>query len=115
MTAEEIARTLARAFREAGANYPAEPDLILGGAYPLVIIWDDVREVSAVIACTSNRHNYRAKRYAEACAETLDLALNEAEISSGAVAYFAHPAATDPTAIMIEEFIWNGGCEDARD
>lgn len=105
MTNEQIAEKVANVFREAGYPYPAEPEVQLGGDYPLVIIWDDEQLHTAVIACTANRHDTNAKHFAGYIAnymETHDLA------PSGAVGYFAHPAATDQEAIMIEEFIWNG-------
>lgn len=105
MTAEEIARKLADTFREAGYPYCGEPEVQLDGDYPLVIIWDNEALSTLVIACTANRHDYNAKRFAEYIAgymETHDLA------PCGAIGYFAHPAATDPTAVMVDELIWHG-------
>lgn len=106
MTDEEIAIMLADVFREAGANYPGEPEVILGGRYPLVIVWDDVNESTAVIACTGNRHDRHAKAFAfeEACA----MAAREENTTCPFWSFVAHPAATDPNAIVIPELIWNG-------
>lgn len=106
MDAEGIARKLADVFRHAGSNYPAEPEVILGGLYPLVLVWDDARESTLVIACTDNRHDSNAKRFADMRASFYArVEENECLVYLG---YVAHPAATDPTAIMIEELIWNG-------
>lgn len=106
MTAEEIAIRLAATFRENPLAYPGESEVVLGGTYPYLIVWNDHRELTLIIACTDNCHDYNAKVFAEQQAGSLRRFQDSLGVTCSVESYFAHPAATDSTAIMIEEFIW---------
>lgn len=53
-TALQVAVDLAAWFVRTGYPYLGKPTLDLDGGFPLVMVWDDARELALVIACTES-------------------------------------------------------------
>lgn len=75
MNATELAAMIAQHFELVGYPFPGKPEIDDCGDYPLVLVWDDLAEVTRVIACCIDEAQIKdALRYAEQEAEIMAIA-----------------------------------------
>lgn len=105
----DIAFDLTRTLYDHGYPYLAIT-LHTGGRYGLITLWDAETEISRVIVCADIKYDPKAREFLDRYVSEHD---NEIENPCGLVGHIAQPAATDPNAFVLTEWIWKAA-EDVK-